>query len=173
VNHRLKVTLMKVTLAVAALQLFVVFPTAADVSTRAADGRAPWGRRALMSQGSGKSTRRKGAGDALVPGVWGGEHIRFEVTADGANIEYDCAHGTVEGRIVVDGRGRFSVAGMHYEEHGGPLRAGEDAGGYRVRLSGVVGGSLLKLTVRRADTKKLVGTFSLARDREAELVKCR
>jgi hypothetical protein len=53
------------------------------------------------------------------------------------------------------------------------VRSGEDEGGYPVRLSGVVGGSLLKLTVRRADTKELIGTFSLARDREAELVKCR
>jgi hypothetical protein len=116
---------------------------------------------------------RKGGGDALEPGVWGGEHIRFEVTERGARIEYDCAHGTVEGRIVVDGRGRFSVYGTHYEEHGGPVREGEGSAGYRVRLSGRVGGSLMKLTVTRAGTRRVVGTFSLARGREAELVKCR
>jgi hypothetical protein len=111
--------------------------------------------------------------DALTPGVWGGEHIRFEVTERGANVEYDCAHGTVEGRIVVDRRGRFSVKGMHYEEHGGPSRAGEEEVAYPGRLSGVVGGSLLKLTVTRAGTRRVVGRFSLARDREANLVKCR
>ena len=126
-----------------------------------------------MTQASGKTSRRKGAPEALTPGVWGGEHIRFEVTERGANVEYDCAHGTVEGRIVVDGRGRFSVKGTHYEEHGGPSRLGEDAGGYAVRLSGSVGGSLMRLTVTRAGTRRVVGTFDLARDREPFIVKCR
>ena len=105
--------------------------------------------------------------------MWGGEHIRFEVTEGGANVEYDCAHGTVEGKIVVDARGRFSVYGLHYEEHGGPVRPGDDASGYRVRLSGRVGGSLMKLTVTRPGARKAVGTFSLARDREPFIVKCR
>jgi hypothetical protein len=124
-----------------------------------------------MTQGGG--TKRRRAPDALTPGVWGGEHIRFEVTEGGAVVEYDCAHGTVEGRIAVDRRGRFSVSGMHYEEHGGPSRAGEESAAYRVRLSGVVGGSLLKLTVTRAGTRRVVGRFSLARDREANIFKCR
>ena len=116
---------------------------------------------------------QKGAGGALLPGVWGGKHIRFEVNEGGAAIEYDCAHATVEGRILVNRRGRFSVAGTHYEERGGPTRAGESPKSYRVRLTGLVGGSLLRLTVRRADTNELIGTFDLARDREPELVKCR
>ena len=116
---------------------------------------------------------QRGAGDALEPGVWGGRHIRFEVTGRGANVEYDCAHGTVEGRIVVDRRGRFTAYGLHYEERGGPSRPGDDAAGYRVRLNGRVGGSLMKLTVTRPDTKEVIGTYTLARDREPELVKCR
>lgn len=116
--------------------------------------------------------RQAGAGDALTPGVWGGKHVRFEVTERGADIEYDCAHGTIEGRIVVNRRGRFNVEGMHYEEHSGPVRVGEKPVGYRVRMSGVVGGSLLKLTVTRAGTRRVVGTYTLARDREPELFKC-
>ena len=125
-----------------------------------------------MTQGRKKSVQRRVA-DPLTPGVWGGEHIRFEVTENGASVEYDCAHGTVEGKIVVDAQGRFSVYGKHYEEHGGPVRLGEEASGYRVRLSGRVGGSLMKLTVTRAGTRKVIGTFNLARDREALIVKCR
>ncbi|HEX8502566.1 MAG TPA: hypothetical protein VF659_18435 [Pyrinomonadaceae bacterium] len=127
-----------------------------------------------MSQGGGKGVKGRPAGDALTPGVWGGGHIRFEVTERGANIEYDCAHGTVEGRIVVDARGRFEVYGMHYEEHGGPSRPGDNAAaGYRVRLSGRVGGSLMKLTVTRPGARRAVGTYTLGRDRESLLVKCR
>jgi hypothetical protein len=159
VNRRLKLTL-----ALAALQLFAAPP--------AAHGSAAAGRRAPMTQGGKKAVRGR-APDALTPGVWGGEHIRFEVTESGASVEYDCAHGTIEGRIVVDSRGRFSVYGLHYEEHGGPSRPGDGAGGYRVRLSGVVGGSLMRLTVTRAGARRAVGTFTLARDREAMIVKCR
>lgn len=152
------------TTALAALQLFAALPLMR--------GSTAEGRGASMTQGGKKSVQRR-AEDALTPGVWGGEHIRFEVTESGASVEYDCAHGTVEGKIVVDAQGRFSVYGTHYEERGGPVRPGDDARGYRVRLSGRVGGSLMKLTVTRAGTRKVIGTFNLARDREAMIVKCR
>jgi hypothetical protein len=153
------------TLALAALQLFAALPAAHSLTTPV--------RRSTMTQRSGARRVRRRAPDTLTPGVWGGKHIRFEVTESGANVEYDCAHETVEGKIVVDGQGRFNVYGLHYEEHGGPVRSGDDANAYRVRLSGRVGGSLMKLTVTRAGTRKVIGTFALARDREAEVFKCR
>ena len=131
---------LKFTTALAVLLFLASLPAAGGA---AADGFAAAGRRSPMTQRSGKSVKGGRAAEALAPGVWGGEHIRFEVTERGADIEYDCAHGTVEGRIVVDRQGRFSVAGMYYEEHGGPVRVGEEAGGYPVRLTGRVGGSLL------------------------------
>ena len=169
---------LKLALALAALQLLAAPPAAVHAaggdSARAAayGSEAAGGRPAAMTQRGKKSVRRRAA-DALTPGVWGGAHIRFEVTEGGARIEYDCAHGTVEGRIVVDARGRFNVYGTHHEERGGPVRSDDSGAGYRVRLSGRVGGSLLKLTVTRPDTKEVIGTFDLARDREPELVKCR
>lgn len=130
----------------------------------------------MATQRGTKKVRRR-APETLTPGMWGGQHIRFEVTEDGARVEYDCAHGTVAGKIVVDAQGRFSVYGRHFEEHGGPVRPteveDEEAGGYRVRLSGRVGGSLLKLTVTHAGTHKVIGTYNLARDREPVIVKCR
>lgn len=152
---------LKMTIALAALQLFAALP----VTTHAA------GASAAQRRGKRRVSRR--APDALLPGVWGGRHIRFEVTEQGANVEFDCAHETVEGKIVVDRRGRFNVYGTHYEEHGGPVRPGVEGVSYRVRLSGLVGGSLMKLTVRHARSGRLVGTYNLTRDKEAELVKCR
>lgn len=164
---------LKLTLALAALQLCAALPADARAAAHASK---PLARRSAMTQGRTKKARRR-APDALMPGMWGGKHIRLDVTETGARVEYDCAHGTVEGKIVVDGQGRFNVYGRHFEEHGGPVRPteveDEGASGYRVRLSGRVGGSLLKLTVTRADTRKVIGTFNLARDREAGLVKCR
>ena len=168
-KHRLKITLA------AALQLLATLP-AVGVSNRAATRRAEakgleaGAQVTLMSQRG--ETRRRRASEALAAAVWGGERILFEVNRVGARIEYDCAHGTVEGKILVDSRGRFSVSGMHYEEHAGPTRAGEEDNGYPVRLTGRVDGSLMKLTVTRAGNKEVVGTYTLARGRQAELVKC-
>ena len=167
-RHRLKVTL-----ALAALQLCAALPLtgqAAGAGTNVSESSAR--RLAMMKVGQKRRARRR-APDALTPGVWGGRHIRFEVTERGANVEYDCAHGTVGGRIVVDSGGRFNVEGLHYEERGGPVREGGEASGYRVRLRGRVGGSLMKLTVTRADGREVVGTFDLTRDGEPFLVKCR
>src|SRR6266850_6950892 len=61
-------------------------------------------------------------GTRPAPGAWGGAGIRLEVTAAGATIEYDCAHGSIDEPIVADGAGRFSAKGTHVREHGGPIR---------------------------------------------------
>ena len=171
----------RIALAAAALQFFVASAGAGygasacafGTGHAAGDGSSAVVRRAPMSQTSGRRGGRRRAPDSLLPGTWGGEHVRLEVTEGGATVEFDCAHATVEGRVVVDGAGRFNVAGTYVEEHGGPVRADESSGGFPVRLSGRVGGSLMRLTVTRARTRKVVGTFALARDREAELGKCR
>src|SRR5437867_6345063 len=71
-------------------------------------------------------------------GVWGGEHLRLEVTATGGALEYDCATGTVDGRLVIDERGRFTGKGTYAPEHGGPVRRGDQSANARVLYSGVV-----------------------------------
>jgi len=109
----------------------------------------------------------------LTVGLWGGEHIRLEVTTEGATVEYDCAHGTISQRIVVNSRGRFVVDGAYVAEHGGPVRMNEQAGSVPVRFTGQIRGKRMTLTVRRSDTKKLIGTFTLLYGQESALVKCR
>jgi hypothetical protein len=160
----------KTTLAVIALQLFAALACAPDA---AASGYAASG---LRTSGASSVQRRRRArrlrlADALSPGVWGGEHMGFEVTEGGARMDFDCAHGTVEGRIFVDRAGRFSVEGTYYQEHGGPVREEEEARGERVRLTGRVGGSLMRLTVTRGNTQ--LGTYTLTRDGAARVFKCR
>ena len=166
--------------AVAALQLLVSLPAAgrgARADAFSSGGAFVEGSAARVSGAPEPQTRRRRGGrrraDSLLPGVWGGKHVRFEVTEGGASVEFDCAHATVEGPVVVDRAGRFSAAATYYAEHGGPVRADESANGFPVRLTGRVGGSLMKLTVTRAGTRRSLGSFSLARDREPELFKCR
>jgi len=109
----------------------------------------------------------------LIVGAWGGEHISLQVSEDGATVEYDCAHGTIPRRIILDRRGRFDVSGTHVEEHGGPIRESKQLDGYPVRFIGRISGKRMQLTVRNSVTKRLIGIFTLVYGQEAELVKCR
>jgi hypothetical protein len=105
-------------------------------------------------------------------GSWGGPHISLEMTAKGGTVEYDCAHGTLDGPVVPDRDGRFEAAGTHAVEHGGPVREGEEAAGRPVRYRGTVAGRTLTLTVTLADSGDEVGTFTLTRDATPRLMKC-
>jgi len=108
---------------------------------------------------------------AALKGAWGGEHIRLEIGKAGARVEYDCAHGTVDGKMVPGRDGRFDLPGRHVEEHGGPVRDDESEGGFAVRFIGRVRGGEMELEVRRDG--EVIGTFRLVRGREPFLVKCR
>ena len=112
-------------------------------------------------------------GQPLAEGLWGGEHIRMDVTASQTKVEFDCGHATIASKILIDPRGRFVAKGTQIEERGGPVRQGEEGHGYPVEFRGTVKGQNMKLTVTRTDTNELLGTFSLTRGREPELVKCR
>ena len=34
-------------------------------------------------------------------GVWGGQHVRIEFANGSGTIEYDCAHGTIDGPLTL------------------------------------------------------------------------
>ena len=113
--------------------------------------------------------RKKG----LPVGLWGGEHISMEVNERHTTIEYDCAHATIDQRIILDRRGRFDVSGMQVPEHGGPVRQDDQPNGYPVRFAGQVSGKSMKLSVRNTATKEKIGTFTLVYGSEPRLRKCR
>ena len=110
---------------------------------------------------------------SLASGVWGGQHIHMEVTAAGATVEYDCAQGTIPKRIAVDRQGRFVVKGTHVVERGGPVRQADASKGDPVQFTGRVSGKKLQLTVRRDDSKEVIGVFTLFHGQAGKLVKCR
>lgn len=109
----------------------------------------------------------------LPAGTWGGERISMKVTAERTEVEYDCAHGTISSKILLNARGFFVAKGTHVEEHGGPTRQGDETPNYSVQFKGSVRGKNMKLTVTRTDTRELIGTFRLTHGQESELVKCR
>jgi hypothetical protein len=106
-------------------------------------------------------------------GVWGGEHIRMEVSDSGADIEFDCARGSISQRLELDDKGRFQVQGIYMAES--PAPAAVDgrltASGVKATYTGTLNGSSLHLEVfiEGQDTPR---TFDLVQGDQGHLAKC-
>jgi hypothetical protein len=111
--------------------------------------------------------------DKLPAGVWGGQHIRMEVTGSGANLEYDCASSTIDEPIALNGEGNFDVKGKYSPQHGGPVRDDEGNNSVSVRYVGQVKDGEMTLTVTIPDKKETIGSFNLTRGSDGRLMKCR
>jgi len=104
-------------------------------------------------------------------GVWGGEHIRLEVGTKSAKVEYDCAHGEIEGPLVVDAGGRFKLTGKHTPERGGPVREDDSRRSIPATFVGSIDGDKMTLTLKLGDSED--ETFTLEKGKEANLFKCK
>jgi hypothetical protein len=124
-------------------------------------------------KGAGPPAAATSGAAGIAPfGAWGGEGIALEITSDGARVEFDCAHGTLDHAIEPDRKGCFDLPGTYIEEMRGPVRE-TPAPGYAVRYAGCVENDVLKLTVTRSSDGEVLGTYALTAGREPSLVKCR
>lgn len=105
-------------------------------------------------------------------GVWGGEHIQLTVKPAGADIEYDCGGGTINGPLLLDRRGGFNNRGTHTRGHGGPIRLGEQPNNSAALYTGKVTGRVMTLTVKLAGTDEHVETYTLRQGVVPRLHRC-
>jgi len=96
----------------------------------------------------------------------------MEVTESGARIELDCAHGTISEPILLDSEGRLDVKGLHFREHGGPIREGEESRGEPVRYAGQVTGDTMTLTIKSEGSDTAIGTYKLVHGKAGRIRKC-
>ena len=109
---------------------------------------------------------------ALANGVWGGQGISLEINDSGAEINYDCAHGTITGKVIPDREGKFAAKGFHVREHGGPVREEEKANGQPVTYQGSIDGDTMTLAVNVSETKEAIGNYTLTRGKSGRIRKC-
>src|SRR6202166_227392 len=107
---------------------------------------------------------------SVATGVWGGQGIALKVSAKGADVEFDCAHGQIPQPIKLDKHGDFEVAGTFTAEHGGPVRRGETLQPAPARYSGHVDGDTMSLTVSL--DKRQVGSYTLTRGSQGHITRC-
>ena len=116
--------------------------------------------------------RPSGRMDNVLTGMWGGQHIRLEVSSSGASIEYDCARGTIDQRMTLDSSGYFDVRGTHVTDRGGAAREGERSDALAARYTGRIQGETMTITVLLTDSKEIAGTFTLGYGKTPRLKKC-
>ena len=109
----------------------------------------------------------------LTTGIWGGDHVHLDVNSNSAKIEFDCAHGTIEGPLTVAANGEFSWKGTFAREHAGPVTSNDENSGAPAVYSGSINESTMKLTLRLENEKDPVDTFVLTRGKEGRIRKCR
>ncbi len=105
-------------------------------------------------------------------GVWGGQHVRLDLTATGGALEYDCATGSIDEPVRPDQSGAFSARGTHSPSHGGPARIGETPSRLPATYSGRISGARMRLTVRVNSANPDLGPFELKRGADATLMRC-
>jgi hypothetical protein len=108
---------------------------------------------------------------AVATGTWGGEHVMLEVSENGAEVEFDCAHGQISQPIALNTRGEFDVPGTFAPEHGGPVLRDETPNSVPARYSGHVLGDTMTLTVTQG--KDNIRAFTLSHGARPTLRKCR
>jgi hypothetical protein len=107
-----------------------------------------------------------------VTGEWGGQHVRLSILKHGAEVEFDCGHGSLDEPPAPGKNGGFSVKGRYVAERGGPTLKDVTAPSQPARYEGSIAGErmTLKLAIDGGDT---LGPFELTRGGHARLVKCR
>lgn len=105
-------------------------------------------------------------------GTWGGRHLELFVFEDSARIEFECALGTIDQALRVDGSGRFDVRGVYVRGHGGPIREGEIPDEHPARYEGQVSGSHMELTVILTESGDTIGSFTLTRGQPGTVIRC-
>jgi hypothetical protein len=113
------------------------------------------------------------AAKSVQVGEWGGRSVGLTVTAGGARVEFDCAHGSINQKMTLDADGRFDVAGTFVRERGGPVRMDEPSDkGSPARYSGKVEGKTMSLTLKLTDTNETIEALTLTHGQSPRLTKC-
>jgi hypothetical protein len=136
----------------------------------------------LLAMLAGASCKGRGIPQAMDPppaegttvqiGGWGGDHAGMSVTGTEATLEFDCAHGSIDGPIPLDDQGRFDIEGLYVQEHGGPITISDPPTAVPARYSGQVAGNKMTLVVLLTQTQEKIGAYSLTLDAAPHIVKC-
>jgi len=124
-----------------------------------------------LSGSSAMGCQEGGSGGS--PQIWGGRDVSLEMSAEGATLEFDCAHGAITQPIKPNAKGEFSVPGAYTPEHGGPVKKSNLPRDLPAVYKGIIDGDTMHLEVVLTDGAQAPPPLSLTRGKPGRLVKCR
>ena len=108
---------------------------------------------------------------AVQAAVWGGDHVRMNVTPSGAELEFDCAAGSIT-ETVPERDGAFSLKGTFTPERSGPSRDDRSRTVAAI-YSGTIDRDTMTLHIVLDGQNREAAPYVLARGRAGTLRKCR
>ena len=104
--------------------------------------------------------------------VWGGDHVRIELHKTGADLDFDCATGTIDQPLALPSEGKFQVRGTYTQERGGPVKKDGNKA-VPATYVGTVKNGTMHLQIVLQDNNATVGTYDLVRGQLGHVFKCR
>jgi hypothetical protein len=98
--------------------------------------------------------------------------IHMQVTDQGADIEYDCAHGRILEPLRLNAEGHFQAKGTHVLEGPGPVHQDVTPEEQPAIFTGNVNGKTMTLKVTSTSTSENIGTFTLTEGSQGRIRKC-
>lgn len=108
---------------------------------------------------------------AFLIGSWGGPHAAITFEGGLANVEFDCASGTIDGPVYPGKDGAFTAKGSVRTGTGGPVRVGQIFKSQRASYSGQVDKDAMTLNVTIEDGTAM-GPFTLTQGASPLLTRC-
>jgi hypothetical protein len=111
-------------------------------------------------------------------GVWGGPHVGLEIQGGLADVQFDCASGTIDDPLYPAADGSFSVKGTYRTGAPGPIKVGEYFRSQGAIYSGQVAKSAAKTASRRMTLRvaledgTILGPYTLAQGTPPQLTRC-
>lgn len=108
---------------------------------------------------------------AALEGQWGGDRAQLSFHAGGAELDLECAKGSIPGPLKLGVEGRFDTTGTFEQLRGGPQRVDAQPASSQARYAGELRGQVLTLQVwPNASDAPLV--FKLRKGATVKLVRC-
>ena len=104
-------------------------------------------------------------------GAWGGPHVGITFEGGLANVEFDCASGTIDRPVYPTKSGDFSAKGSLRTGTGGPVRVGQIFKSQPATYSGTVVNDVMTLSIKLEDGTA-GGPFTLMRGAQPQLTRC-
>jgi hypothetical protein len=104
-------------------------------------------------------------------GIWGGPHAGIEFSGGLADVQFDCASGTIDEPISASGDGKFVAKGTYRTGAPGPVRVGQSFRSQTASYAGEVVKTAMTLKVVLEDGTEL-GPFVLTEGAPPQLTRC-